>query len=96
MMFLRGTHQGSDEISENMDQHTELVYWGRTDTHTLILDGFGSWSSVCVFWQHCSFFLLVVQYRGDEKMLVDSNGSLEEEDQSSLLLLILENLSCSL
>ena len=29
-------------------------------------------------------------------MRVASNGGLEKEDQSSLLLLILENLSCSL
>ena len=44
-----GTHQGSDETSENTDQHTAL-YWGRADTHTLILNTFGSWSSVCMFW----------------------------------------------
>ena len=56
MMFLLGTHHSSDETSENTDQHTALVYWDRADTHTLILNTFGSWSSVCMFWQHFSFF----------------------------------------
>ena len=56
MMFLLGTHQGSDETSESTDQCTALVYWDRTDTHTSFLDAFGCWNSVCMFWQHFSFF----------------------------------------
>ena len=41
MLILLGTYQGFDEIRENMDQRTALVYWDRTDIQISFPDIFG-------------------------------------------------------